>query len=412
MAGNILSLEEAAHRLGVTIDEINRLVDRKKLFPMRDGPTVKFKLDDIERAASDLASDQGDESSSGADDLALNLDLSSPSLVGGPGSPSGSGIADDDIMLGDAIDEGDSIFGIDDAPSPPSRTIIQEKGDHAVGGEDLIIGDAGSALASSDLELDSIIGASSPSLARGAVGPASGLGSDVAGGGGSGTLAIDLSNLGSGSIAGLSGPAPGNALSGALDSGLSLEGSDLAASGLNLGGSGVELGGSGVELGGSGIELGGSGVRLGDSGLDLGGSPIGSGIGSGVDDIGGAFGGDAFDLGDSTTDDESASVVISTEDTGDSSFFGAVTDDSGSVSLDDGSSLSPVGMAIGEDGFLEGVAGPPFSVLQIVGLVCCTLFLLTCSLVMIDLVWAIRAPVGEPISSPLLQALTDLFAWR
>ena len=405
MAGNILSLEEAAHRLGVTIDEINRLVDRKKLFPMRDGPTVKFKLDDIERAASDLASDRGDESSSGADDLALNLDLSSPSLVGGPGSPSGSGIADDDIMLGDAIDEGDSIFGIDDAPSPPSRTIIQEKGDHAVGGEDLVIGDAGSALASSDLELDSIIGASSPSLARGAVGPASGLGSDVAAGGGSGTLAIDLSNLGSGSIAGLSGPAPGSALSGALDSGLSLEGSDLAASGLNLGGSGIELGGSGVELGGSG-------VRLGDSGLDLGGSPIGSGIGSGVDDIGGAFGGDAFDLGDSTTDDESASVVISTEDTGDSSFFGAVTDDSGSVSLDDGSSLSPVGMAIGEDGFLEGVAGPPFSVLQIVGLVCCTLFLLTCSLVMIDLVWSIRAPVGEPISSPLLQALTDLFAWR
>jgi excisionase family DNA binding protein len=414
MAGNILSLEEAARRLGVTIDEINRLVDRKKLFPMRDGATVKFKLDDIERAASDLASDPashlgsnlGDESSSGADDLALDLDLSSPSLVGGPGSPSGSGIADDDIMLGDAIDEGDSIFGINDAASPPSRTIIQEKGDqakgdHAVGGEDLVIGDAGSALASSDLELDSIIGASSPSLARGAVGPASGLGSDVAAGGGSGTLAIDLSNLGSGSIAGLSGPAPGNALSGALDSGLSLEGSDLAASGLNLGG-------SGIELGGSGIEVGGSGVRLGDSALDLGGSPIGSG----VDDIGGAFGGDAFELGDSTTDDESASVVISTEDTGDSSFFGAVTDDSGSVSLDDASSLSPVGMALGEEGFLEGVAGPPFSVLQIVGLVCCTLFLLTCSLVMIDLVWSIRAPVGEPISSPLLQALTDLFAWR
>jgi excisionase family DNA binding protein len=405
MAGNILSLEEAARRLGVTIDEINRLVDRKKLFPMRDGATLKFKLDDIERAASDMASNLGDGSSSGTDDLALDLDLSSPSLVAGPGSPSGSGIADDDIMLGDAIDEGDSIFGIDDAPSPPSRTIIQEKGDHAVGGEDLVIGDAGSALASSDLELDSIIGASSPSLARGAVGPASGLGSDVAGGGGSGTLAIDLSNLGSGSIAGLSGPAPGNALSGALDSGLSLEGSDLAASGLNLGGSGIELGGSGVELGGSG-------VRLGDSGLDLGGSPIGSGIGSGVDDIGGAFGGDAFELGDSTTDDESASVVISTEETGDSSFFGAVTDDSGSVSLDDGSSLSPVGMALGEEGFLEGVAGPPFSVLQIVGLVCCTLFLLTCSLVMIDLVWSIRAPVGEPISSPLLQALTDLFAWR
>ena len=55
-------------------------------------------------------------------------------------------------------------------------------------------------------------------------------------------------------------------------------------------------------------------------------------------------------------------------------------------------------------------AGPPFSVLQIVGLVCCTLFLLTCGLMMVDLVWAIRAPGGTPIASPLLKAMTELFA--
>lgn len=375
MAGKFLSLEEAARHLGVTIDEINRLVDRKKLFPMRDGTTVKFKLDDIERVAADLA----DEAPGDGSGLALDLDLSSPSLGGG--SAVGSGL--DDLVLGDPADVTESIFG-DDAGSAPSRTIVQPKGDDvAVGGEDFVIGDAGSALASSDLEIDSIIEASSPSLAKGGAAP-SGADSNVVGG--SGTLSIDL---GSGSIGGLSGPAAA-ALSGAIgESGLSLEG-DFGASGMKLEGSGLDLGGSGVALGGSDVALG-------------------SGIGSGIDDVGGLLGGDAFELGDATTDDESASVVVATEDSGDSSFFGTVSDDSGSVSLEDASSAA---LIPGDDGFLEGVAGPPFSALQIVGLVCCTLFLLTAALVMIDLVWSIRTPAGTPISSPLLKALTDLFSWR
>ena len=375
MAGKFLSLEEAARHLGVTIDEINRFVDRKKLFPMRDGANVKFKLDDIERVAADLA----DEAPGDGSGLALDLDLSSPSL--GAGSAVGSGL--DDLVLGDPADATESIFG-DDAGSAPSRTIVQPKGDDiAVGGEDFVIGDAGSALANSDLEIDSIIEASSPSLAKGAAAP-SGADSNVVGG--SGTLSIDL---GSGSIGGISGPAAA-ALSGAIgESGLSLEG-DLGASDMNLGGSGLDLGGSGVALGGSGVALG-------------------SGIGSGIDDVGGVLGGDAFELGDATTDDESASVVVATEDSGDSSFFGTVSDDSGSVSLEDASSAA---LIPGDDGFLEGVAGPPFSALQIVGLICCTLFLLTAALVMIDLVWSIRTPAGTPISSPLLKALTDLFSWR
>ena len=375
MAGKFLSLEEAARHLGVTIDEINRLVDRKKLFPMRDGATVKFKLDDIERVAADLA----DEAPGDGSGLALDLDLSSPSL--GAGSAVGSGL--DDLVLGDAADVTESIFG-DDAGSAPSRTIVQPKGDDiAVGGEDFVIGDAGSALANSDLEIDSIIEASSPSLAKGGAAP-SGTDSNVVGG--SGTLSIDL---GSGSIGGLSGPAAA-ALSGAIgESGLSLEG--------DFGGSGMKLEGSGLDLGGSGIALGGSDVALG------------SGMGSGIDDVGGLLGGDAFELGDATTDDESASVVVATEDSGDSSFFGTVSDDSGSVSLEDASSAA---LIPGDDGFLDGVAGPPFSALQIVGLVCCTLLLLTAALVMIDLVWSIRTPAGTPISSPLLKALTDLFSWR
>jgi hypothetical protein len=399
MAGKFLSLEEAARHLGVAIEEINRLVDRKKLFPMRDGPTVKFKVDELDRVAADMA-DMADMAGSGDDasaasDLSLDLDLSSPSL-GGTGGGGGIASGDDDIVLGEAIDEGDSIFGSGIAGSAagdmPSRTIAAGSGkgtgsDVAVGGDDLVIGGAGSALAGSDLELDSIIGASSPSLG-GSIARSAGEGDSNVAAGASGTLEIDLSNLGSGSLAvgsgaGLSGPSPGAALSGAVDSGLSLEGSDFKASGIDLGGSVI-------------------GAGLG-SGADGG---LGSAIGSGVD----AIGGDAFELGDAATDEESASVVISTDETGDSSFFGAVSDESSSLSIEDAAGVA--GVVRGGEEFLEGTAGPPFSVLQIVGLVCCTLFLLTCSLVMVDLVWSIRAPAGSPISSPLLKALTDTFAWR
>lgn len=390
MAGKFLSLEEAARHLGVTIEEINRLVDRKKLFPMRDGPTVKFKLDELDRVAADA-----DDEPAASSDLSLDLDLSSPAL-GDPAGGTGITLGDDDIVLGDAIEETESIFGSGIAGGEmPSRTIVRAADDGsgrdvAVGGEDLVIGDAGSALASSDLDFDSLVASSSPSLATGSAGKSisPGVGDSHVAADGSGTLEIDLSNLGSGSlavgsVAGLSGPSPGAALSGALDSGLSLEGSDLRASGLDLGGSAI----------GGGL-----------------GSAIGSGIGSGVDAIGGALGGDAFELGDAATDDDSASVVISTEDGGDSSFFGAVTDDSSSISIADSTGIaSPLG---GDEEFLERAGGPPFSVPQIVGLVCCTLFLLTCSLVMVDLVWSIQSPSGVPISSPLLKTLTDTFAWR
>jgi hypothetical protein len=229
--------------------------------------------------------------------------------------------------------------------------------------------DGGSALASSDLDLDSMIGASAPGLDAG---PPTGVGQPA----GSGTLAIDLSNLGSGSIVsgsspGIEAPGSGIALSGPLDSGVSLEGGDFGASGVDLGGS------------------------LAASGIDVG---------------GGSLAGDAFELGGGAGDDESASVIIATEETGDSSFFGAVADDSGSVSLGDSASISAIA---GDDLVGEMVpAGPPFSVLQIVGLVCCTLFLLTAGLMMIDLVSTIRAPGGTPIASPLLKAMTEMFAWQ
>ena len=57
MAGKFLLLEEAALHLGVSADEVHRLVEKKKLFPLRDGTTLKFKIDDLDRLAVEGVTD-------------------------------------------------------------------------------------------------------------------------------------------------------------------------------------------------------------------------------------------------------------------------------------------------------------------------------------------------------------------
>jgi len=361
MAGKFLTLEEAASHLGVTIEEINRLVDRKQLFPMRDGATVKFRIEDIDRVAADRSGSEV------VDDLVL--DLSSASLAGS-GPIAESGLDDELLVLDDDADESDddSIFGDQpDKPGSSSGTMVRK----AAADSGLAAG-PGSALGSSDLELDSIIAASSsPSLAKGPTAD-----SNVAAGG-SGTLAIDLSNLGSsplmGSGAGLSAPSLSDRMG---TSGISLEGDDLAASGIDLAASGI----GGV----SGI----------------GGASGASGVGSGLS-------GEAFELGTNLGDDDSASVVMPAEESGDSSFFGAIGEES-SASL----SVTTSTAAIPGEDFIEAGIGPPFNAWQLTGLVCTALLLLLCGFVMIDLVWSIRSPSAAPLSGPLLKAMADTFAWK
>jgi hypothetical protein len=328
--------------LGVTADEVNRLVDRKKLFPMRDGATVKFKADDVERAARE----RGDDASH-SDDLALDLDLPA---VGG---------AADDLSIGDSLHGTESIFSAEPpAARGGSQTIVR-------GGTG---GGSGLALDGDDLSLESIIAASSPALGSGAA-----AGGSAAGSG----LTIDLGDPaggsgGLGSAAGISGA--GVALSGALDSGLSLEERDMQISGIDVGGTSA-IAGSGVSIAGD------------TSGL----------------------GGDAFELGGDTADDESASVVIATEETGDSSFFGAAIEGEGSAFSEDVDSASVVltDALPGEYSFEM-----PFSGLQITGLVCCSLLLLAGGFVMFDLVRTIGSNEGPSLANPLLDAMADTFGWR
>jgi len=385
MAGKFMSPEEAARLLGVSVDEVNRLVDRKKLFPMRDGATQKFKTDDVERLVRSL----GEESASGIDELELDL----PGLVIDD-ERAGAAADDDQLILDDGAE---SIFTTPQAKGPSASDTGVGKGSNAsksnsglslsspggLSGGDLMLGDSvlGDDLESDDLAIESIVGASSPSLG----------GSGISKAGGSGALSIELSGISGVSSASQKSDSAIGGLSGPGLSGPSLSGPGL--SGPNLGGLSGGLG-SGVSLGDN---------SLVDSGVDLGSAASAAKASPSADD---------FELGGETSDDESASVVIASDsEAGDSSFFGQ-TIGGQSSSFGDDSSLGSAGSA-------ETLAFPTqmldemtFSVWQIVGLVCCSLLLLLGGFIAYDLVRTIGSPQNTSLSNPLLNSLAEVFGWR
>ncbi len=357
MAGKFLSLEEAARRLGVSIDEVNRLVDRKELFPMRDGATIKFKVDEVERVAADLAAGGSQPSEPGTElELDLDLDLAAPAL-GSQASDSGA----DDLLLG-------SIAGGDESVFADASDVLEPTSPHTV-----VRGEAAASVSSSF----DLAGISSPSLAG--IDPVA---ADPSQAIESGTLEIDLPG-GSGT-AGSAPPSASLALSGAFDSGLSLEGSGTGDAGIDLDGS-----------------------------LATGPGATGEGFSADSLAVSGSLAGEAFELGADVADEESASVVIPTEETGDSSFFEAAADDSASVSFDGSSgSVDLAGAsAIGLSDVDLAPAAPPLSVWQVVGLVSSTLLLFLVGLVVFDVLQTVRAPVGQPVSGPIFTALAKTFGW-
>jgi excisionase family DNA binding protein len=409
MAGKFLLIEEAARQLGVSVDEVHRLVERKKLYPLRDGTALKFKIEEIERLSAEGA-DASEPSGLGLeldlDELATEPEHESIAAATPPSAPaagpgqtvdldlSGIGLADDSPTGGGGsavAPAGESIFGGGAAAQDDLAQTMLGTGE-AIG------------LDAMDLDLDSIVGLSSPSLAASASVPPVSLdkpaGKPVAGKpaapADSGTLAIDLSGIGIGSqpsnAAGshatgslvlgsdvdpavLSGPLTnaGAALSGALDSGLSLEDGDAAVSGIDLG----------VLDGGE---------------LDEDGAT--------------ALAGDEFDLGGLDVDDDSASVVAVEPESGDSSFFpvgaGESSDFTGDIPADAVAAVTD----LGEMDAADVVRDTRFSVWQICGLVCCALLLLTGGFVMFDLMRTIGSPGDLSLSSPLLNPLSSVFGWR
>lgn len=373
MAGKFLTLEEAARRLGVPVEEINRLVDRKELFPMRDGATLKFKVDEIERVAADLAAGGSGQGSGLA--LDLDLDLSPSDSKPTPGSAVG------ELIFDDSADD-DSIFG--DEPlgtaTGPNTSVPASPADAPASGtfdvEDLGLD---SILAASAANLGGSVGkpaAADSGLAIGSgtieldLGEASAVGGQAAGSGG---LAIDLSDIGGGPAGAIGA---GSGLSGGLDSGLSLEKDGFEVSGIDL---------------------------------DDGGGP--AAVGSGVDAFGGSgIGGEAFDLGgDAAGLDDGESVVVSPEDSGDSSFFTSALDDASSTSFDGGSGGVPgAGPGFSD---LELSAEPTFNVWQVVGLMSCALLMFLGGLMVFDIVRTTQSPLGDPVTSGLIDGLAGLFGW-
>ena len=422
MAGKFLSLEETARQLGVSVDAVNILVDRKKLFSIRDGATHKFKPEEVDRWASATADNsQADNLSldlDGMSDVAMPVADSTPSHSSPTATPTLSGIDAEDILLediasADALDIDESIFSTDasdirsasqtivrsDAPadviasgsSNPSGLSMPSMGSVAGGTSDMAevifaesgIGDAPE---SEDFILESISGASSidaasPATKRPAPAPSridNTLAIDLSGGSGS-----QRSGVTGGSVAGVSG------LSGKLDSGLSLE-DDIQISGID------QL--SGVQT--SGVDLA-EGLGFDDA------SPA-------SDDrtiLG--LGGDDFELSNSGDgDDESASVVIATDsESGDSSFFGqTMTSDGGEESMPS-SSLTGDSMDFPAD-MTNMINDASFSIWQVSGLVCCSLLLLFGGFIAYDLVRTIGSPESTTLANPLLNAMADAFGWR
>jgi excisionase family DNA binding protein len=445
MAGKFLLLEEAARHLGVSPDQVHRLVEKKKLFPLRDGTTLKFKIDELDRLAADVA----DPDEPVTDTLELDLDdvpashaggsieladsVAIPGNAAGPASTSqlgsqakpasvvlgGSGSLAGDLELGNLelgnLELGDLELG---KPGPAETVVpglVQEESIFATdqsGQDDLArtmlgAGAAISGLDAMELDLDSIVGLSSPSVAAPAgnattgkpaapkpAAPAAASPAD------SGTLAIDLSGIGVGSQ-------PSNA-AGSNATGSLVLGSGVLGSGVDAAGLSGSLTNAGAALSGaldSGLSLEDGDAAI--SGIDLGALDEGQLLEDGAT----ALAGDEFELGDPGGDDDSASVVAVEPESGDSSFFategGESSDFTGDIPLSEEG-----GTVLGEAAGMEVVPDTKFSVWQISGLVCCALLLLTGGFVMFDLMRTIGSPDDLSLSSPLLNPLSTVFGWR
>lgn len=138
MAMKFLTLEEAAQKLGISPEELNQLRERHEAHGYRDGSSWKFKVEEIERIASEGVSELSDSSNSidlvdiplddddEGDDMVLlseaELGESDPStsstIIGKPGSAQDPSESDVRIVTGD--ETGSDVKLVADADSGDS----------------------------------------------------------------------------------------------------------------------------------------------------------------------------------------------------------------------------------------------------------------------------------------------------
>lgn len=370
MAGKFLTLDEAAAALGISTDDVQKLVDRKELFPIRDGGALKFRSEEIDQRKQDSGEAASWEQTAGTDDgLSVDLDLDEPLALDGLDLDAKSDSAPAIDLQGEAIELADDL---------------------ALSGGDSLLSGSGD-------DLDSII-ASGAADGDDATPPPAARGS---------TDDLDLGDLelgeGSGSLA------DSASLAASGESGLELGEGSLEISGIELGDSDVASGPSGdgdLELGAaiSDVELSGDEV----DGIEL----SGDSIDGSTDELDLGGGGDDFDLGSPLAEDESASQVMElSSESGEGSFFGDALDGAGSSFGDESGVESFSGALAAADVITEpGVPEMRFSGLQTAGLICITLLMLFGAFMSYDLVRTIGS--SNPVGNPVLDALAETIGWR
>jgi hypothetical protein len=443
MAGKFVEPEEAAQMLGVSIDQLGEMRDRRELYPIRDGGAWKYKRDDIERLAQERAG-------GGLDDLALEFGapeepqdsiLLSEQELGESGGTSSTVIGkvgggldpESDLQLaGDSSPSAISLGGSDIMPKGASSKTGQESDVRLATSSD--ISKAGSGLSAKFEEMDSL-DLELPSPADSGVTlikPSSGSSKKIQ----RGELEIGDDEF---SIGGESAIKPGSS-------------KKMGGSGINLtDDDDFVLGGSGKgsdithSAGDSGIQL----ISPADSGLSLEEAPMDFG-GSGVESV--ELGDDDMVLLGEATDTESATQLKSDDDFLLTPLDDATVDesDSGSqvIALDSemdfdeaastmlgsrqpsmagmldedlGGMESPLvaeagfgtaAFAGGSPAFMQAptVVEAPFSVWNILFLSLCSILLLLCGMMLYDLMrnmWSWDQPYG--VNSSLMDTIVGWF---
>ena len=410
MALKLVSLEDAARLVGVSVEELTRLREQREISGYRDGASWKFKEQDLERLRDQIA-DRGASPAADEDDLL----------------PVGSGSDDlDDIVLLSDLELGQSDTGTSSTIIGKPGTMRPEESDvklvtaadsEAVlpGGSDVRLVDE--MTISPDADTDLRLGSSEE-------------------------FSIEISPSSSGSDLRLSGdsssriPSPGGSDI-ALAEESALEDVDLvlgSAGGSDLDDDELVLSsGSDIMMGAadSGISLASpsdSGLSLedplelsapSDESFDLGGVEVGAEAADGSSD-------DNFLLtpfeeagGEESSQDSGSQVIALDAESGlggDSLFEEVPGGDSGGMLVEDydGAAGMPGGLAGGglaPGGMMPAMARETqYSALQITGLVFCSLFLMFSGMMMYDLMrhmWSWDSPYA--VNSKLMDTILNLF---
>jgi len=407
MAKKYIDQDEAAKMLGVSVEELSTMREQRKVHGMRDGGMWKFKPEDVERAKQEMDDSAG---SSGASlDLDDDLDsiLLSESSLGGPasgtsatviGKNTGPAQSDSDLKLAS-----DSDIGIEPPDSDVKLAPNEASGIELAGSSDLQLAESGRSRgsdsgksASDELDLEEEDDDDDLTLADSVLGTSSSVGSQ-----------LQLAEEDRGSV--LGSKPDSDVTIGGGDSGISLV--DPADSGLSLDEEPADLVGSAVKM----LDLGeGDVISLEEetdrdaatqlkSEEDFLLTPLDD---AGVDESDSGSQVIALDADD---DFASAGNMFGSSPGVGSSGAMLEEESSPEMEVEAGFGAAPGAVPAGAMMMAPTVPEAPYSMWNVLALVCCALFLMLAGMMMYDLVrhmWSWDQPYA--VNSTIMDGILGL----